>query len=236
MCEKYFDRLQDLNILIIGAGETGQLALRDLKKRNVNNLSITNRTDEKTLDIARNKGVTPILFENYKEKLHLFDVIITATGAGKYLISKEDVQRANNLRNTQRQLFIDLSVPRNIDVEIIGLEHVDLICVDDLQKILDDHKEMREKSVENADIIISELVDDAITWLNSRSLRPVIKTITSNMQELSEKELYEYRKNLDLETVEQLDKYFIKNLKEATQNGSSTSSLDTISKLFDFEN
>ncbi|TLX73424.1 glutamyl-tRNA reductase [Labilibacter sediminis] len=247
LCEKVFKNLKQKNILIIGVGETGQLALRDLKKRGVNNISITNRTDEKTLEVAKKKNANPILFNNYKDHLAQFDIIITATSSGEYLINKKDIKNIQHIRKEKKQLFIDLSVPRNIDMAIAELEHTKLICVDDLQQILDDHKEMREMSVANAGVIINELVEESLSWLNSRTLRPLIKTITSNMQQLSQNELVEYRKNMDNEAVKQIDKYtnlltqkyirlFIKNLKDATDNGNSTDSLDVIEQLFSFEN
>ena len=245
MCEKIFKKLSHQHILIIGTGETGQLALRDFKKRGVTNISVTNRTDEKTLEVGKKWNVNPILFRNFKDHLSQFDIILTATSAGEYLISKQDIEQAQKIRKNKKQLFIDLSVPRNIDIEIGELNNSQLICVDDLQKILDDHKEMRENSVENANIIIEELVDESLTWLNSRSLRPVIKSITSNMQQLSENELIEYRKNMDEATIEQIERYtglltqkyirmLIKNLKDVTNNGNSTDSLDVINQLFNF--
>ncbi len=247
MCEKIFKTLKNRNILIIGTGETGQLALRDLKKRGVTNISITNRTDEKTLEVAKSKNVNPILFNNYKDHLHQFDVIITATNAGQYLITKSDIEKSFKNTKPHKQLFIDLSVPRNIDIETSKLTNAQLICVDDLQKILDDHKEMREQSIDTATVIIDSLVEESLTWLNSRSLRPVIKTITSNLQQLSQKELTEYHKNMDSDTVKQIDKYtglltqkmirsLIKNLKIATHNGSSIDSLEVINQLFNFDN
>ncbi len=246
MCEKIFENLKHQHILIIGSGETGQLALRDFKKRGVVDISITNRTDEKTLEVAKNRNVNPILFRNFKDHLAQSDIILTATSAGEYLITKEDIEQIQEIRKNKKQLFIDLSVPRNIDIEIENLDHTQLICVDDLQKILDDHKEMRENSVDNANVIIDELVEESITWLNSRSLRPVIKSITTNMQQLSDNELIEYRKNMDEETIEQIEKYtglltqkyirmLIKNLKEVTNNGNATASLDVINQLFNFE-
>ncbi|MCW3785361.1 glutamyl-tRNA reductase [Plebeiibacterium sediminum] len=246
MCEKIFENLKLQHILIVGTGETGQLALRDFKKRGVADISITNRTDEKTLEVAKNRNVNPILFRNFKDHLAQSDIILTATSAGEYLITKQDIEQIQEIRKNKKQLFIDLSVPRNIDIEIGNLDHTQLICVDDLQKILDDHKEMRENSVDNANIIIDELVEESITWLNSRSLRPVIKSITTNMQQLSDNELIEYRKNMDEKTIEQIEKYtglltqkyirmLIKNLKEVTNNGNATASLDVINQLFNFE-
>ncbi len=242
---KITKKIEDQNILIIGAGETGQLALKDFKKKGVKNISVTNRTDEKTLEIAKKYDVKPILFTNYIDHLSKFDIILTATNAGKYIIEKSHITEIQSLRKGKNQLFLDLSVPQNIDVKIGELDNCRLICVDDLQKILDDHKEIRESSVMKARPIIQEMVDEAYTWVNSRTLRPIIKNITSNLQQLTQNELQEYQKNVDEETFQQLEKYtglltqkyirqFIKSLKDATHNGNNTASLDVVNQLFCF--
>lgn len=246
LCSREFDTLKDKSVLVVGAGGTGELSIRGLKKRGVTDIYVTNRTDKRALDVAEKNSINPILYNNYKEQLYKVDIVITATDAGKYLIEKQDVEIASELRNGKKQLYIDLSVPRNIDVAIGKIEGATVYCVDDLQKIVDDHKEVREQSLENAELIINDLVEESVAWLNSRSLRPVINTITTNMQELNKSELAEYRRCLGDDTCDQLEKltglltqkytrYFIKNLKELTNNGSSTASLDDINQLFKFD-
>ncbi|WP_068472613.1 glutamyl-tRNA reductase [Saccharicrinis aurantiacus] len=246
LCEKEATDFKNSKVLIIGAGETGVLSLQNLKHRGVKHISITNRTNEKALEVANNLEANPILFANFHEHLSSVDIIITATNAGKYLISKEDVEKALHDRDNKKQWYIDLSVPRNIDKNINSLTAVKLFSVDDLQKIVDSHSEKRALSVDGATIIIDELVSDSIAWLNSRSLRPVINSITNNLQELSAKELNEYKNNLTPELAKEIEKYtnlltqkcirsFIRNLKDVTKNGESTKSLDSIEQLFKFD-
>ncbi|MGQ1786209.1 MULTISPECIES: glutamyl-tRNA reductase [unclassified Saccharicrinis] len=246
LCSREFDNIKNKSVLVVGAGETGELSIRGLLKRGVDDIYVTNRTDKKALDVAEKNNIKPVLFGNYKDQLYKVDIVITATDAGKYLIEKEDVEIASDLRNGKKQLFVDLSVPRNIDMEVAEVKGAELYSVDNLQSILDEHKDMREQSLEKAEIIIDELVDESMAWLNSRSLRPVINTITTNMQELTKSELAEYRRCLGDDTCDQLEKltglltqkyvrYFIKNLKELTDNGSSTQSLEDINHLFKFD-
>ncbi len=246
LCEKEAEDFTNSNVLIIGAGETGLLSLQNLKNRGVKNISITNRTNEKSLEIANQHEVNPILFSNFKEHLHWADVIIAATNAGKYLVSVEDAKAAQEIRKGKHQWYIDLSVPRNIDKEIVHLPNITLKSVDDLQRIVDIHSEKRVSSLGEANTIIDSLTTDIMHWLNSRSLRPVINKITSNMEQINKQELAEYKKNLPQETADEVEKYtqlltqkyirtFIKNLKSATEDGYSSKSLDIINKLFDIE-
>lgn len=245
LCAREFDHLTRKSVLVIGAGETGELSIRGLQKRGVTDIYLTNRTDKRALAVAEKNKVTPVLFNNYKEFLYKVDIVITATDAGKYLIDKVDAEISADLRNGQKQLFIDLSVPRNMDEQIASISNASLYSVDDLHTILDQHKDVREQSLENANVIIEELVEESVAWLNSRSLRPVINTITTNMQEVFLAEMEGYRNHLGTHGCEQLEKYtslltqkyiryLIKNLKEVTDNGSSTASLDIIDQLFKF--
>ncbi|TKG96015.1 glutamyl-tRNA reductase [Puteibacter caeruleilacunae] len=242
-CARKVGNLDTKNVLFVGTGETGRLALINMKKRGVTNITVTNRTHEKALKVAQKQNTLVLPFEDFIDNLYKADIIFVATGAKDFLIHSKDVENALLKRNGQQQLYIDLSVPSNIDPEVNKLDNIDLVGVDDLQKILDDNKEMRELSVDKARVIINELISEYMTWLDSRTLRPVINTITANLQQLTERELSEYRKNLDPIGAEQIDKYtqlltqkyirtFIRNLKTVTNNGNSITSLDDINDLF----
>lgn len=89
------------------------------------------------------------------------------------------------------------------------------------------------------------MVADFTEWLASRSLRPAIHSITSNLQAINEEELTTYRKISTPEIQQIVDDYakhltqrytrlLIKNLKELTDNGKNIDSLKTINDLFKF--
>ena len=149
------------------------------------------------------------------------------------------------LRCNKPQVYVDLSVPRNIDNEVATLENVSVLSVDDLQKIVSQTSEKKKESVAKAQIIIDEVVSDYTEWLASRSLRPAINTITTNLQAINLEELSTYRKLSTPEMQEIVDDYakhlthrytrlLIKNLKDLTDNGKNIDSLKTINDLFKF--
>ncbi len=246
LCEKEATNFTESHVLVVGTGETGLLSLKNLGHRGVRNISITNRTNAKAEELAQEFKVKALPFEQFKEHLHTADIVIAATNAGKYLLHAEDIQQAQAKRNGRKQWLIDLSVPRNIDKEAAHIAGVQLYSIDDLQSIVDSYSEKRKLSIDKAKRIIEELVSESVSWINSRSLRPIISNITHNLQAVSKKELAEYRKHMQPETADEVEKYtalltqkyirtLIRNLKEATQNGSSAASLDLINELFDFD-
>jgi len=153
--------------------------------------------------------------------------------------------RSMEARSNRQQIYVDLSVPRNIEKEVSELENVSVLGVDDLQEIVNQTTEKKKESAAKAEVIIDEVVSDYTEWLASRSLRPAINTITTNLQAINDEELSTYRKLSNPEMQEIVDDYakhltqrytrlLIKNLKDLTDNGKNIDSLKTINDLFKF--
>ncbi len=245
MCSCLLNGANDKSVLLIGAGETGNLALQNIVKKGVGKVTVTNRTHEKAEKLAAKYNGVTVPFDHFEDYLHESDIIMIATSAPKPLIIKEMVMKSLKLRCNKAQVYVDLSVPRNIDKEVAGLENISVLGVDDLQKIVSQTSEKKKESAAKAQIIIDEVVADYTEWLASRSLRPAINTITTNLQAINLEELSTYRKLSTPEMQEIVDDYakhlthrytrlLIKNLKDLTDNGKNIDSLKTINDLFKF--
>jgi glutamyl-tRNA reductase len=245
MCSCILDGVSDKSVLLIGTGETGNLALQSIYKKGVKQIGVTNRTIEKAEKIAAKYNGMAIPFESFEKYLHGFDIVMIATSSQDPLITAEMVKKTRQVRPEHKQIFIDLSVPRNIESAVGELENVELLTVDDLQEIIDQTTGKKKESAAKAEIIIDEVVADYTEWLASRSLRPAINTITTNLQAINNEEISTYRKLSTPEMQEIVDDYakhltqrytrlLIKNLKDLTDNGKNIDSLKTINDLFKF--
>jgi len=245
MCSCLLDGVSDKSVLLIGAGETGNLALQNIVKKGVSKVTVTNRTIEKAQRTAAKYNAEVVAFDEFEDSVSENDIIMIATSAPKPLITKEMVMRSMELRTNRPQVYIDLSVPRNIEKSVTELENVSVLGVDDLQKIVNQTTEKKKESAAKAEIIIDEVVTDYTEWLASRSLRPAINTITTNLQAINQEEISTYRKLNTPEMQEIVDDYakhltqrytrlLIKNLKDLTDNGKNIDSLKTINDLFKF--
>lgn len=245
MCACLLNGVSDKSVLLVGAGETGNLALQNIVKRGVQKVTVTNRTAEKAERTASKYNAGTVPFENFEDHLFASDIVMIATSAPTPLITKEMVIQSLKLRNNSPQVYIDLSVPRNIEKEVTELQNINVLGVDDLQKIVEQTTEKKKESAAKAEIIIDEVVADFSEWLASRSLRPAINTITTNLQAINSEELSTYRKLSTPEMQEIVDDYakhltqrytrlLIKNLKDLTDNGKNIDSLKTINDLFKF--
>ena len=242
LCIKQLGDISAKKVLMIGAGETAMLSIKNLKKKGCNDITIANRTYEKAQRMAQHYSCKAIEYSEAKREIENVDIVFTATSAKCCLIGKKDISKSK----TGKKVLIDLSLPRNINPNIRELDDVELVGMDELQNIVDGTATMREQSINEALQIIDYKSDEYFEWLDSRALRPIIKTITANMQKLREIEMPERVNQLDPKTYGIIDEYtgiitqkyirnIIKNLKEITKNGNSTSSLKSIDELFHFD-
>lgn len=246
MCAGMLNGVSDKSVLLIGAGETGNLALQNINKKGVRQIGVTNRTTEKAAKTAEKYNGMLIPYDSFEKYLHGFDIVMVATSSATPVITSEMVERTRKIRPEHKQVFLDLSVPRNIEAAVGQLENIELLGVDDLQEIVDQTTEKKKESAQKAHRILDELVVDFLEWLASRSLRPAINMITTNLQTINQEELSTYRKLATPEMQEIVDDYaqhltqrytrlLIKNLKNLTDNGKNIDSLKIINDLFKFD-
>ncbi len=246
MCATLLNGVSDKTVLLIGTGETGNLALQNIHKKGIKQIGVTNRTFEKAEKTAAKYNGMAIPFESYEKYLHGFDIIMVATSSATPIITAEMVKKTRGIRPDHKQIYIDLSVPRNIESSVGQIENIELLGVDDLQEIVRQTTEKKKESAEKAHLILDEVVADFTEWLASRSLRPAINTITNNLQTINQEELSSYRKLNTPEMQEIVDDYakhltqrytrlLIKNLKDLTDNGKNIDSLKIINDLFKFD-
>jgi glutamyl-tRNA reductase len=242
-CISLYNNLSNKRVLMIGAGETGSLVLQNFHKNGNPKISVTNRTEAKARKLAERHNCTFLPFEHMPGHLFLYDIVIVATGSKTPLVTREMVEKSLETRKNEQQIFIDISVPRNIENNIEELEAVQLFTIDDFREVIQSNMEKRKDSIETAKIIINEIVEEFSEWLSIRSLRPAIQAITYNLQKISKEEVSGYNK-VDSEEIQMAindfskhlaQKYtrlFIKNLKEMTANGKKTDTLKLVNELF----
>lgn len=245
LCHKYYPDLSKTSVLIIGAGQTGQLVLTSLSKRNIKSLYIANRTISKAEELAEKNNGEAISLENVAHFLAYSDIIIVATDSKNHLISKEMVLMAGQEKKSiRKQLYIDLSVPRNIEGSVSELTDKQLYAVDDLTEIVNSTTLKRQDAVSAAIKIINEVSTDYMEWLIVRGLSPIFAKIKKNFQQVHETELEGFKKVNSIGEHKILEDYgkhisdkfsrlFIKNLREIVKDGEKKEYIEAINELFE---
>jgi glutamyl-tRNA reductase len=126
--------------------------------------------------------------ENLPAYLPDSDVIIVATGAQSHIITFNMVDSYIHDR-ASKQLFMDISVPRNISTEVQKFPNVELFAVDDLQEIVKETQNKRKEAVSEAVEVINIVKQEFTDWLCSLELTPAILKIKKSIEDVNASEL-----------------------------------------------
>jgi glutamyl-tRNA reductase len=155
LAEEILDDLRGRSVLVIGAGETGEIISRALLAKEIGSLFVTNRTFSTAESLAACLGGIAVPFEEMKAHLRTADVVISATAAPHYILLKEDIHEAMVGRD-KRLLLIDIANPRDIDEAAGQVENVELHNIDSLRNISSANMRQRMAEIEKAEAIIEE--------------------------------------------------------------------------------
>jgi len=197
LAKKIFDTLEDKVVLLIGAGEMGELAARHLVSKRVKHIFISNRTYEKAVQLSNEFGGSTIRFEKLKDFLPEVDIVIVSTGAKEPILKKEDFKMALKKRKGKPIFVIDISVPRNVSDDVNELDNVYLYNIDDLKEIADKNLESRKLAAETAKLIIEKDAINFERWLKQRKASPVIAELVDFSQNIVDYQLDKLFKQLE---------------------------------------
>lgn len=244
LCHEIFPDLQNRTIMVIGAGQTGDLILQCLLKKNHPAFFIANRTFSRAAELAEKYSGSAIELSAIESYIPECDLVITATSSKEHLITRDMAEKAMIRRKQSTQVFIDLSVPSNIAESVNEIENVHYYGVDDLKAVVIKNVERRKSAINHSMEIISEVQDEFMEWLDIQNLTPTIILIKENLKNIQQTELEgfkKYRKIKEHELIEQYsehisEKYaqmFIKKLKQVTKNGKKPEYIKMINDLFE---
>lgn len=240
-CNEIFENLSEKKILLIGAGETGELVIKNLYKKGCKNITVTNRTINKSQELAKRYEGKAIPYSQFEEGILNSEIIVCSVSSKEPILTASDFE---NYKSTfPKVLMIDLGVPRNIDDDLTSFENVSLINIDDLQQVVLGNMEKKQAYVSVAEKIITEKVSEYSDWLSFQNLSPAIKNVIKIVNQVNEKELGVFRRYHTEEQFKQMEKYgkhvseklintIIKNLKEISDNGRETEYVKVINDLF----
>jgi glutamyl-tRNA reductase len=203
LARKIFQDLSDKTVLLVGAGEMGELAARSLIDAGTSKLIVTNRTAERAEEIASRYSGGAVNFEAFYDVLPSADIVLCSTGAPDYVIRAAETKRALKARKKGPLLFVDISVPRNIDPALASLENVFLFDVDDLDSVVKSNIREREKEASRAESIIDSEVSQFVEQLRSLDIGPAVVEVKELLLQIVASEFKRNRKRLPDMTPQQ---------------------------------
>jgi glutamyl-tRNA reductase len=215
LAKKIFEDLSKRRVLLIGAGEMGELILKYLTKHKIKEITIANRSFHNAQKIVEeiNSNAHIVSLEDIINTAEKTDIIISSVSSADYILTKKDTRNILKAKKNEPLFIIDIAVPRNIDPELAQLNNIFLYNIDDLKSIADENLKSRIKEFELAETLIESDVEDFFNWYEGLAIVPAITNIQKKFDYIRKNELNKYKKKKlkhlskkDLETIENLTK------------------------------
>ena len=177
LSRQIFGNFKELTALLIGAGETIELAARHLCSNQIGQLIIANRTIERAQILATQFNGTAISLPQIPEQLHRADIVISSTASPLPILGKGAVEKALKIRKHKPMFMVDIAVPRDVEPEVAELDDVYLYTIDDLQHIISQNMESRQQAAAQAAEIIDAQVTVFLNWQKTLDAVDIIRDV-----------------------------------------------------------
>jgi glutamyl-tRNA reductase len=195
-------------VLIVGAGEMGEAAVRHLASNGAGRIRVTNRNPEGAEQLARQFRGEAVPFEQLSRWLARSDIVITSTGSQEVIIDRAMAQAAILERRSDPILFIDISVPRNVDPGVAAIDNVFCYDVDDLGAVVDANLSERRGAAALAERIVNEEVAAFCERAGSHDVGPMLAQLQNRIEDICRTELQRFMKRAgpqDAKEIEELE-------------------------------
>ncbi len=189
LAKKIFESLQQRTVMILGAGDTAELAARHLINQGVTSVFIANRTQERAERLAQALQAKAIPWETFPEHLAYTDIVLSSTSAPQAVVDVPMVQEVMRARRGRPMFFIDIAVPRDVDPAVNALEDVFLYDIDDLHNVVQENRQERQREALAAEEVVWREVRHFQQWLASRDAVPTIVALRQHAEGIGLQEL-----------------------------------------------
>jgi glutamyl-tRNA reductase len=189
LARKIFGRLHGRRVLVVGAGEISGLTARHLRSHGVAEIVITSRTAAHADALADEVAGRAVPWGEMSAAIARADIVITATGSQRPIISRADIETATGPRRLDPLFIIDIAVPRDVDPSVADIEQVFLYNVDDLQNIVQENLARRGAEIAHAEAIVGEELARFTAWQRSRRASPTVVALRQRFDDLRRTEL-----------------------------------------------
>ncbi|MGI8585505.1 MAG: glutamyl-tRNA reductase, partial [Thermoleophilaceae bacterium] len=183
--------LEQRRVLILGAGENGELTAQALSERGVTTVFIANRRYDRAIGLAQRFGGAAVRFDDLPEELLAADIVVSSTGSPHQILGRDELALVADGRAGRPLLLIDIAVPRDIDPSVRDLQSITLYDMDDLQREVARNLSGREAEAARARAIVDEEVERLERWLAGLDVVPTIAALRERGEEVVRRALAE---------------------------------------------
>jgi len=203
LAKTIFDDLAASSVLLMGAGKMSELAARHLESQGVRDLTVTNRTYARALDLAESLGGRAVPWDAKQAELARVDIVVTGTAAAQPVLSRAHVKDAMRQRKGRPLFIVDIAVPRDVEPAAGDLDGVYLYDVDDLQDVVGAGLNERRRAAEEARRMLDAEVIAFDRWRQAVDLSPIIAALRQQLHRIGHDEIARFSRRLGSLSPEQ---------------------------------
>lgn len=189
LSKKIFGEMKGRHAVIIGAGEMGELSLKNLYSSGAEKVTVVNRSFERAKALASRHHAAAATLDQLDEVLIEADIVISSTGASVPILTKSKLQSIQKCRGYRELFLVDIAVPRDITADVVEVKNVYLYDIDDLQHVADENMEARKEA---AQLIATQIEDELLSfhnWLDLLEVIPLIRALREKSLAIQERTL-----------------------------------------------
>jgi glutamyl-tRNA reductase len=204
LARRIFGSLQGRTVFLVGAGKMSALAARHLVQQGTGAILVSNRSQDRALQMASQFQGRVIPYEQLYEAASDADIVISSTGAPHPIFRREHGQAFMHRRRNRPMFFIDIAVPRDVDQEMGKLEGIFVYDIDDLQAVAAAHRAERSREASDAETLIAGEVERFEQKQRAVDVAPAIVALQRQGEEIRQAELRRVQGRLGGLNTEQL--------------------------------
>jgi glutamyl-tRNA reductase len=176
---RIFPNYGELTAIVIGGGETGTLVARYLREEGIGRLLIASRTPARAQELAERYGGHALPLADLAPHLVMADVLVSATEAGRTLVTAAELRAARLRRRRRPILLVDLSIPRTVEPEAAAVPDIFLYGLEQVASIAEDNQARRLAAARAAEGAVDEAVAEYTLARNRLLAAPIIHELRS---------------------------------------------------------
>ncbi|MAH83096.1 MAG: glutamyl-tRNA reductase [Rhodospirillaceae bacterium TMED8] len=168
--------LSSCNGLLIGNGEMGQLIGESLLKNGLGSLVVTHPLPTRISTLAETLHCNRVNFENLSDHLAKADIVLSALGRGKPVLSADIVYSVVRRRRYHPVFIADLAVPGDVEAAAHRIDGAFLYDIQDLERLASASQAQRRIEAEAGENIVME---EVASYLGARTARAAVPQLNS---------------------------------------------------------
>ena len=192
LAQQLFSDITSAKVLVIGAGEMGELLIKHLRQKGCRDVVVVNRSYARASEMGNRYDIGVAQWDQMAKLLAESDIVVASASTDKALFNRKSCEGFMSKPRRGALLVIDIAVPRNFDPDINEIEDIYLYSIDDLAQVVEGNLQARQTDVEKGKAIISQAADDFMDWFEIMDIGPLLGRMKETFQVVCQKELAEF--------------------------------------------